>query len=67
MSKILGGEKPKAFKPSAEQKELEKRQKEDRLESESEIAEKKALRKRKGAGRVSLLTGSETGLPSTLG
>ena len=59
--------KVKPFEPSASQKKLEQSQQEDRMEANSEISEAKALRKRRTAGRQSLLTGSESGLKETLG
>ena len=64
--------KPKVdkFQPSAEQKELERKQKEQAMAQDSELAERKALRKKAAAGRTSLLTGAATGVDekqSTLG
>lgn len=61
MGNILGG-KPKAFKPSEEQKALEKSQSESRMAQESEMKEREAMRKRMRAGRSSLLTGAATGV-----
>lgn len=64
--------KPKSFGPSREQREMEQRQLEQQREQESELAERKAMRKRRLAGRSSLLSGAETGtapsgLSNTLG
>lgn len=61
--------KPKAYEPSAKQKELESSQLETQKEQESELAQSQAMRKKRLAGRTSLLTGSATGVErqSTLG
>ena len=61
------GKRPKKYRPSAEQRELEKRQLEEQREQQSEISEREALSKRKRAGRASLLTGAQTGVKNTLG
>ncbi len=56
--------KPKvqSYEPSAETKELQRMQSEEAKEQESELAERKAMRKKKAAGRGSLLTGAATGV-----
>lgn len=62
--------KPKAqqFQPSAEQKAAERAQAEEGREQESELATRQAMKKRRAAGRGSLLTGSELGVTKdTLG
>lgn len=53
---------PTPYQPSAETKELERKQSEEAREQESELAERKAMRKKKAAGRSSLLTGAATGV-----
>lgn len=66
MSSVFKGPK----KPSdAGQKELIRRQREELAAQDAEIAERKAVRRRFGKGRSSLLSGSETGIPTreTLG
>jgi len=62
VGKVLGVKKPAPFTPSAEQKSLEARQREQALEQESEIATREAMRKRSRSGRTSLLTGAATGV-----
>lgn len=66
--------KPKAqkFEPSAEQQAIERQQLEQQRGQESEMSERRAMQKRRRAGRQSLLTGTEAGvgdsdLKSTLG
>lgn len=53
---------PKKFKPSKSAVELENRQLEEKREQESEISERQALKKKRAAGRSSLLTGAATGV-----
>ena len=54
--------KVKKFEPSEEQKRLERDQREQALEQESEVATREAMRKRSRSGRTSLLTGAATGV-----
>ena len=54
--------KVKKFEPSAEQKSLEARQREESLMQQSEVATREAMRKRSRSGRTSLLTGAATGV-----
>ena len=63
----MAGDPPPPEDTSA-QDELGRQQKEKRLSQESELAKRKALRKRGGKGRGSLLSGSALGVAdSTLG
>ena len=62
MGSIFKPKAPKAPGPTAEQLELESRQKEQALAQESEIAEREAIRRRASSGRSSLLTGAATGV-----
>lgn len=63
MGDLLGGKpKVKEYKPSAESQELERRQLEERKEQESELSQRQAMKKKRAAGRSSLLTGAATGV-----
>lgn len=53
---------PEPFRPSEEQKQLERNQLESRREQESEMAKRAAKSQSKGYGRRSLLTGAATGV-----
>jgi len=57
--------KPKKPKADQEQKELVRKQKERINEQESELAERKAAKRRGDKGRGSLITGAETGHTGT--
>ena len=62
----MGGDVPDAG-PTQDQKDLMKRQSEEKADQESELAKRKALRKKGSKGRGSLLSGSALGVSETLG
>jgi hypothetical protein len=59
------GDAPEA--DTSAQDDLMRRQGEDRMSQESELAKRKALRKKGAKGRGSLLSGSALGVTDTLG
>jgi len=67
----MGGffSKPKKPKPDPNQQRLIEQQREEMARQDAEMEERKAARRRFSRGRASLLSGSETGVPSreTLG
>ena len=53
--------------PTKEQHKLQKMQEETARTQKSELEERKAMTRKKAQGRSSLLSGSETGVRTTLG
>lgn len=60
MGKMFSSPKPKK---DPNQEALLRRQREELAEQDSEVAERKAVRRRFAQGRASLISGSETGVP----
>lgn len=64
---VMGGVFSKPKKPDTrKQDELIAKQKSKIAEQESEIAAKKAAKRGRGQGRASLISGSATGIPSSV-